>query len=256
MLLGGERMSVLERIEWGRHGPRVVLVHGDVFDAPAIFAAMEPLAAHHRLVLVNRRGFGASPAVDGKDFDVDAGDLEEVLVEEPSHLVGQSCGGVASLIAAAQVPGSVQSLIVFEPPAFGLVADDPEVRRLIDSIRAMLTVDPPPDEFLRSFAALLGADPSHLPTPLPESLFRAARVQMHGRWPWEAVIPLEALAAATWPKLVVSGGHSRIFDLGCDVLQRQLPARREVFRGAGHSIPRLGDPVNKCLARLWASSIN
>jgi hypothetical protein len=53
---------------------------------------------------------------------------------------------------------------------------------------------------------------------------------------------------------VVSGGHSRIFDLVCDVLQRWLPARREVFRGAGHSIPRLGDPVNKCLARLWASS--
>jgi hypothetical protein len=45
----------MERIEWGGHGPRVVLVHGDVFDAPAAFAAMEPLAAHHRLVLVNRR---------------------------------------------------------------------------------------------------------------------------------------------------------------------------------------------------------
>ena len=62
--------------------------------------------------------------------------------------------------------------------------------------------------------------------------------------------------AATWPKLVVSGGHSRIFDLVCDVLQRQLPVRREVFRGAGHSIPRLGAPVNECLARLWASSVN
>jgi pimeloyl-ACP methyl ester carboxylesterase len=173
-------MSVIERIQWGRHGPRVVLVHGDVFDAPAAFAAMEPLAAHHRLILVNRRGFGASPAVDGEDFEVDARDL--------------------------------------------------------------------------AFAALIGVDPSRLPTPLPDSLLRATRVQMQGRWPWDAVIPLEALAAATWPKLVVSGGHSRIFDLVCDVLQRWLPARREVFRGAGHSIPRLGDPVNECLARLWASS--
>jgi pimeloyl-ACP methyl ester carboxylesterase len=245
----------MERIEWGRHGPRVVLVHGDVFDAPAAFAAMEPLAANHRLVLVNRRGFGASPAVDGEDFDVDACDLAEVLVEEPTHLVGQSYGGVVSLIAAAQVPDSVKSLTVFEPPAFGLVADDPEVRRFIDGIRAMLTADPPPDEFLLRFAALVGADPSRLPTPLPESLLRATRVQMHGRWPWEAVIPLEALAAAPWPKLVVSGGHSRIFDLVCDVLQRWLPARREVFRGAGHSVPRLGNPVNRCLARLWASTI-
>jgi pimeloyl-ACP methyl ester carboxylesterase len=78
-------MSVIERIEWGRHGPRVVLVHGDIFDAPAVFAAMEPLAADHRLVLVNRRGFGASPAVDGEDFNVDAGDLAEVLAEEPTN---------------------------------------------------------------------------------------------------------------------------------------------------------------------------
>ena len=246
----------MERIEWGRHGPRVVLIHGDVFDSPATFAAMELLAANHRLVLVNRRGFGASAAVEGEDFDVDAGDLAEVLTEEPTHLVGHSYGGVVSLIAAAQVPDSVQSLTVFEPPAFGLVANNPDVRRFIDAIKAMLTADPPPDEFLRVFAALVGADPSRLPTPLPESLLRAARVQMHGRWPWDAVIPLEALAAATWPKLVVSGGHSRIFDLVCDVLQRRLLARREVFRGAGHSIPRLGGPVNESLARLWASSVN
>jgi pimeloyl-ACP methyl ester carboxylesterase len=249
-------MSVIERIEWGGHGPRVVLVHGDVFDSPTIFAAMEPLAANHRLVLVNRRGFGASPEVEGEDFDVDAGDLAEVLAEEPTHLVGHSYGGVASLIAAAQVPGSVQSLAVFEPPAFGLVADDPEVRRFIDAVEAMLAADPAPDEFLRRSAVLVGVDPSRLPTPLPESLLRAARVQMRGRWAWDASIPLEALAAATWPKLVVSGGHSRTFDLVCDVLERRLPARREVFRGAGHSIPRLGGPVNECLARLWASSTN
>jgi pimeloyl-ACP methyl ester carboxylesterase len=174
----------MERIEWGRRGPRVVLVHGDVFDAPATFAAMEPLAANHRLVLVNRRGFGASPEVDGEDFDVDAGDLAEVLTDEPTHLVGHSYGGVVALLAAAQVPSSVQSLTVFEPPAFGLVANDPEVRRFIDAIQAMLTTDPPLDEFLRRFAALVGADPSRLPTPLPESLLRAARVQMHGSWPW------------------------------------------------------------------------
>jgi hypothetical protein len=38
---------------------------------------------------------------------------------------------------------------------------------------------------------LIGVDPSRLPTPLPDSLLRATRVQMQGRWPWDAVIPLE-----------------------------------------------------------------
>jgi pimeloyl-ACP methyl ester carboxylesterase len=93
-------MSVMEGIEWGRHGPRVVLVHGDIFDAPATFASMEPLAANHQLVLVNRRGFGASPAVDGEGFDVDAGDLAECWPSSPPIPWGTL--GVVSLVAAAQ----------------------------------------------------------------------------------------------------------------------------------------------------------
>jgi hypothetical protein len=44
----------MERIEWGRQGPRVVLVHGDVFDARATFGAMEPLAASHRTSTLTR----------------------------------------------------------------------------------------------------------------------------------------------------------------------------------------------------------
>jgi hypothetical protein len=83
----------MERIEWGRQGPRVVLVHGDVFDARATFGAMEPLAASHRLVLVNRRGFGGSRAVDGQDFDIDAGDVAEVLNEEPAIWWGTPTAG-------------------------------------------------------------------------------------------------------------------------------------------------------------------
>jgi pimeloyl-ACP methyl ester carboxylesterase len=75
----------------------------------------------------------------------------EVLPRSQTHLVGHSYGGVVSSIAAAQVPDSVQSLTVFEPPAFGLVANDPEVRRYIDAISAMLTADPPPEEFLHRF---------------------------------------------------------------------------------------------------------
>lgn len=244
----------MERVEWGRQGSRVVLVHGDVFNAPATFAALEPLAVNHRLVLVNRRGFGHSPIVDGEDFDVDAGDVAEVLAEEPAHLVGHSYGGVVSLLAAARMPGSIQSLTLFEPPAFGLVADEPEVRRFIDGFQALLATNPSPEGFLRGFVAVVGGDPSRLPTPMPEPLLRAAHVQMRGRGPWDAAIPLEALRAAPWPKLVVSGGHSRLFDVVCDVLEQQLPARREVFRGAGHSIPQLGGPVNDCLARFWASS--
>ena len=59
------------------------------------------------------------------------------------------------------------------------------------------------------------------------------------RAPWEAEIPLDALAAAPFPKLVVSGGHNAAFDALCDVLEERLGAERAVLPGAGHSIQRV-----------------
>ena len=77
---------------------------------------------------------------------------------------------------------------------------------------------------------------------------------MHGRFPWEAEVPLDELARAPFPKLVVSGGHSATFDAVCDVLESQIGAHRAVIAGAGHSIPTLGEPVNDALTALWQRS--
>jgi pimeloyl-ACP methyl ester carboxylesterase len=246
---------LMETIERGR-GDRVVLVHGDLFDAEATWAAQEPLAESYRLVLANRRGFGNSTDIDGEDFDVDAQDVAHMLRAEPGHLAGHSYGGVVALLAAAQVPDSVRSLVVFEPPAFGLVADHPNVQRFIADIDAILAANPTPEDFVRQFIAAVGGDPSRLPTPLPPPMLKAARVQMRGRWPWNAEIPVDQLAGTAYPKLVISGGHSTLFDSVCDVLEARLPARREVVRGAGHSIPTLGKTVNGYLSAFWASAVS
>jgi hypothetical protein len=159
---------------------------------------------------------------------------------------------VVSLLAAARVPSAVRSLVVFEPPAFGLVLDRPHVKRFVAEIYDLLLQKPEPEEFLPAFIRAVGGDPTRLPDPLPEPLLRAARVQMHGRWPWDADIPVADLARTAFPKLVVSGGHSALFDAVCDVLEEALPAVRVVHQGAGHSIPRLGAPVNQTLAAFWA----
>src|SRR5438067_13320137 len=83
-----------------------------------------PLADVYRLVLVDRRGFGSSPGPDAGDWESDAADIA-ALLSRGSHLVGQSYGGVSSLLAAARRPDAVLSLTVIEPPALGLVRDDP-----------------------------------------------------------------------------------------------------------------------------------
>jgi hypothetical protein len=73
---------------------------------------------------------------------------------------------------------------------------------------------------------------------------------MAERPPWEAQIPVEELAAASFPKLVVSGGHSAAFDAVCDVLEEGLGAERAVLPGAGHSLPRAPGYVERLEAFL------
>lgn len=247
-------MVAVEVIEHGTGTP-VVMVHGDVGGAAATWETQLPLADGHRLLLVNRRGFGASADTEGEDFLVDAEDVAEVLdAHAPAHLVGHSYGGVVSLLAAAARPEAVRSLTVFEPPAFALTLDRPDTRALVDRIAGVVASGPSPEEFLPQFIAAVGGDPSRLPSPLPPPLVRAAAVQLRGRWPWEAVIPIDALAAAGFPKLVVSGGHHAVFDGVCDVLESGLAARRAVIPGAGHSIPSVGAPVNDLLRGFWAEA--
>jgi hypothetical protein len=94
-----------------------------------------------------------------------------------------------------------------------------------------------PRAYLEFFLPLVGSS-LRLSDPLPPALEEGARAAIAERSPDEAVIPLDALAATDYPKLVVSGAHSAAFDAVCDVLEDRLSAERAVVSGAGHSIPR------------------
>jgi pimeloyl-ACP methyl ester carboxylesterase len=240
---------MLDTIEMGE-GPRALFVHGSVFDAPGAWEAQAPLAESHRLLLFNRRGYGKRPAVDGDDFDLDAEEVADAL-GAGAQLVGHSYGGVVALLAAARRPEAVFSLAVSEPPAFALTAEETEAQVFRREVSALIARTPDPYEFLKGFLTLVGSDISRLPDPVPEPILRAVPLLMNARQPWEAQIPLEALRETRFPKLVISGGHSRLFDAPCDVLEAELPARRVVIRGAGHSIPRVGKPYNDALLALW-----
>jgi pimeloyl-ACP methyl ester carboxylesterase len=235
---------------WGDRGAPVLLVHGSVTNGEMTWGQQRPLARRHRLLVLDRRGYYPNPPVDLEDFDVDAGDVADLLAAEGAggvHLVGHSYGGVISLLAAARRPWSVRSLTVIEPPAFGVAAGDPGVRAFIDGTIDYWENGPrEPEAFLRGFLQLAGSSAS-LPSPLPPPLLQAARLLMAERNPSEAAIPLDELQRAPFPKLVVSGAHSPIFDRVCDVLEKALAAERAVIPGAGHSVPRTGAPFNERL---------
>ena len=85
-----------------------------------------------------------------------------------------------------------------------------------------------PRAYLEFFLPLVGSAVP-LADPLPPSLEQGARAAMAERSPDQAVVPLDELAAAPFPKLVVSGGHHRCVRRG---LRRARGAAGRGARGA------------------------
>jgi hypothetical protein len=155
---------------------------------------------------------------------------------------------VIALHAAALRPEAVWSLTVTEPGALRIAAGDPQVDATIAH----------GEELYRHRAELGARDFVHLfrsgvgsthatPEQMPEWLARGAQHVMEERPPWESAPPLEALAAAAFPKLVISGRHSPVFEHVCDVLAAAIGAERATASGRGHSIPAVGAPYNELL---------
>lgn len=217
---------------------RLVFVHGSVVGGGGTWSAQRPLAERFELVVLERPGFPPNPPVEGVDFEADAVWLADLL-RPGDHLVGHSYGGVISLLAAAARPDVLRSLTVIEPPCTSVSLDVPAVREFAEG-GARLWAEGPrddPEAFLRMFLKAVGSayDP---PSPLPPELEQTARLLIAERGPWEAEIPLAALAAMEFPKLVVSGGHHPAFDAICDRLEQALSAERAVFPGYGHAAQR------------------
>ena len=232
--------------------PRILFVHGSVVNGDATFGAQKPLADRFDIVVLNRRGFPPGPDVDRVDFEDEARWLDQ-FVEPGTHLVGHSYGGVISLFAATWYADRIRSLTVIEPPAFGLARGNHAADAFTADFHALQASGPTdPGEFLARFLTAVGsATPPGNFTP---ELLQGARTLMVERSPAEAEPPLDELAATPFPKLVVSGAHHPAFDAVCDVLEQRLGAERAVLPGAGHSVPRLGEPFNELLAAFVTRS--
>jgi pimeloyl-ACP methyl ester carboxylesterase len=234
-------------VEVRGQGETAVLVHGSgVRDRT--WSDQLALAERYRLVMPFRRGYGTSPVAD-PDFAVDAEDVAELL-EGPSHLVGFSYGGVASLLAAAKWADAVRSLAIIEPPAFGVARGHPAVEELIARVEPIVkeagTMSP--EEFGAAFGEALGFERPPRRDPQWLSALDSFRRE---RPPWEAEVPFERLDGIR--TLVVSGGWHPAFDAVCDVLEERLGAERAVFPGAGHGVQHAAG-FNDRLVAFWESS--
>ncbi|GLY93360.1 alpha/beta hydrolase [Actinoplanes sp. NBRC 103695] len=251
-----------------------ILVHGTFTWATHSFEHQRPLAAARRVLLPDRRGFGASPDLEParpasdpgaspdtatSDYAVDAADVVE-LMGGGAHLVGHSYGGTVAMLAAAARPDLVRSLTLIEPCAHMVAADDPGVARSIEDGRRYMAGARrgTPDEYI---AAAYG----DRPRPAPEAwLRRAAATALHERPCWLADLATEPLRAAGFPKLVIVGGWETIppgYRPGMATLMRtvcarvadRIDARLAHIPGAAHE-PQRDQPeaLNALLTELWA----
>ena len=231
---------------------RVVLVHGSVTGGRPTWTAQRAGLRHDfELVVVERPGFPPNPPVDRVDFD-DHARLLAAGLRRGDHLVGHSYGGVVCLLAAAQAPDLVRSLTVLEPPCTQVAAADAAAERFAADGRRWWREGPTgdPEAFVRGFLRYVGSDYDP-PSPLTPELEQGARTLVVERGPWDAAIPLDLLAAARFPTLVVSGAHHPAFDAICDALVDALAAERLVLPGFGHN-PQLHPAFNAALADFVA----
>ena len=247
-------MTELFTDSWGSGTP-VVLVHGSLATGAEEWEAQKPLANEgFRLLVPDRRGYGQSPKADGEDFLRDAEDIAG-LMGDGAHLVGHSYGGLGAMIAAGRNPEATRSLALLEPGAFSLGQDDPAGRELVDNTRELWADESlSDDEWFVRFAQVVGTDPDTLPPAILAAVVPLVPVLRRGRPTWEAELPLAELSSATFPKLVVSGGHSAGFNAICDDLAEKIGASLAVIEGAGHEIQFTGDPINEALLDLWRAA--
>jgi len=228
-------------------GPPVLLVHGSVVGPSRTWRHQRELACEWTLIMPHRPGFGVSPPLARGDFEAEAPLIAELL-GDGAHLVGHSYGAVIALHAAALRPSCVRSLTVSEPGCLRVAAGDPQVDAQIEHGTQLYerASQLGPLEFLRWFRGGVGST-NETPEQLQGELLAGARLLMRERPPWESHPPLQRLREAPFPKLVISGGHSPVFEAVCDAVARRLGARREVIAGRKHTIPATGPPYNALL---------
>jgi pimeloyl-ACP methyl ester carboxylesterase len=235
-------------------GPAVVFVHGSVVGAMKTWRQQLTLAERWTLKLANRPGFGASPPLARGDFEAEAPLFAELL-GDGAHLVGHSYGAVIALHAAALRPQAVLSLTVSEPGCLRVAAGIAEVDAQIAGGELLYgqAAALQPRDFLLAFRGGVGSA-HETPPRLTGELLDGVRLLMRERPPWESDPPLEALSRAPFNKLVISGGHSPVFEAVCDALATRMRAKRAVIRGCGHTIPATGAGYNDRLGAFLGES--
>ena len=253
----GRENSAPIRIYYEDHGsgPPVVLVHGYGLNGHS-WEKQETalLAAGHRVITYDRRGFGASsrPSI-GYDFDTLAGDLHVLLSSLDLHgvvLAGFAMGtGEVTRHLAVHGSGRVKAAVLVAPllPFLLKTSDNPDGidQTVFDDVRARIAADRPAamkDFMDRSYNIDLLGGSRVSDQAWQNSFYVAISASAHAALR-SVTACLEDfrgdLAAISVPVLVIHGDQDRV--LPYEATSGRLPAllknaRSTVIAGGPHAI--------------------
>ncbi len=237
-------------------GPPVMLIHGDFTNGDLAWAGqIGDLGRDFTLIALDRRGFGNSPR-DPRPYTIagDAADVQALATDlglSTFHLLGHSYGGLIALEVARTIPRAIESLHLIEPPYMALLPNHPDVRQLIDSVRAMSKMDRSSgsEEFALAFiVALAGSE-------------AAERIRQRSIWPaivaeamrgldaeWPGNYPAEYASTLTpdGPIGVYRGGrsHPGLRAIAAELARVAPDARLTEIAEAGHDVQRAAAAFN------------
>ncbi len=248
-------------------GPGVVCLHANAGSSAQWRALMDLLAPTHHVLAPDLYGAGKSP--DWPSDRVIALADEAALIEPvllragaPLVLVGHSHGAAVALRIAAQNPGRVRALALYEPTLFALIDADGPAPNEADGIRGAVAAASQAldagdaDGAAAHFIDYWTGPGSWAATPEARRPAIAASVRAVRRWAHALMTeptPLAAFAALPMPVLLMRGGRSTASAHG--VARRLAAALPQVtaidFPDLGHMGP-LTDPqqVNAQILRF------
>jgi pimeloyl-ACP methyl ester carboxylesterase len=258
--------------DFGGRGAPMVLVHG-LGGSHANWLAVGPsLARTHRVVAPDLAGFGLTRP-DGRSSSVEANTrlLEGVIeqVGRPVVLVGNSMGGLISMLLASRRPHLVQGLVLVGPALPRPMSARPNL--VVTAAFATYAVPGLGEMYVRRRASRLGpegmvretiklctVDPSRVPRDVYDAHVELARTRREFPWAMEAYLEaarslvrvvsrrrrfeamMRSIAA---PTMLIQGSEDRLVPVAAArQAARVCPGwRLEVFDDVGHT-PQLEVP--------------
>jgi pimeloyl-ACP methyl ester carboxylesterase len=260
-------------LDYGGEGPLIVCVHGLEGSAFNWAIVAPKLAETHRVIAPDLSGFGFTPQLDGGSGVGRNADLVKDVIDYfggNAMLIGNSMGGLISILTSQQYPDRVNSLVLIDPaaPVFSWASINLHAAarlsvplipwlgsKLIDAFRDQITVD----EGVVEALTFVTAHPEALAGEVWEHATEIAALRRTQPWATSALVEgmnsiapyvltkgrfSDLIHGVTQPTLVIHGREDRLVHVAAARwIGRQRPDWTvAILQGVGH-VPMLEAPA-------------